>query len=63
MDPDLVKQPFGAPGLGEFVRSQPREAGVSLKCPLNRVLWNIVRLYRHGGFACAPFDLDEVFYD
>lgn len=28
MNEDLEKKPFGAPGLGEFVASQPREAAV-----------------------------------
>lgn len=29
MDEGFEKRPFGAPGLGEFVVSQPREAAVS----------------------------------
>lgn len=28
MNEDLEEKPFGAPGLGEFVASQPREAAV-----------------------------------
>eukprot|EP00903_Cladosiphon_okamuranus_P016239 g14981.t1 len=50
---DLEKKPFGAPGLGEFVASQPREAAAVRKC-VDR-LWLVQQdFFKHVSGVQSP---------
>lgn len=49
MDESFEKRPFGAPGLGEFVASQPREAEVSERVLSGKdVLYVLTYIYDGG---------------